>query len=200
MAFLPTDPQQRQKVLLGLLVIGMLGYAALEFVHRPRSARVAELEGRLELLLLRNQSARAFAADTAIAGLERRLAHQHEQLRWIESLVPAAEEVADLLDTIAAEARHAGIELMLLQPTGTSDEHFYSRRSYDLAVVGHYHDIGYFLSRIASLPRIIRPRGLSLVPRQQSDHGGSPALEARFSIETYVLPSPALATADDHAR
>jgi Tfp pilus assembly protein PilO len=57
-------------------------------------------------------------------------------------------------------------------------------------VAGAYHDIGYFLGRIGSLPRIITPRGLSLAIKSEDERSGNPQLEARFSIETYVLPIP----------
>jgi Tfp pilus assembly protein PilO len=185
---LPSDSATRQKVLLAVMLIGGLGYVTYEYLHTPRATEVAALEERLESLQLKNQAARALTHGEGVADVERQLAMYREQLIAVEGLIPLSEEVPDLLDAISAEAQRTGIDLTLLQPTGATDEGFYTRRTYDLAVVGAYHDIGYFLGRIGSLPRIITPIGLNLQPRQDVGRDGSARVEARFSIETYVLP------------
>jgi type IV pilus assembly protein PilO len=188
MALLPTDPARRQKVLLGLLVNMLLGYAVHEYLYHPGSLEVTSREERLDVLRLQNQTARALTQGAGVADVEQQLAMHREQLVVVEGLIPLSEEVPDLLDAISSEAQRSGAELTLLQPTGAVDEGYYTRRTYDLAVVGSYHDIGYFLSRIASLPRIITPTALQLTLRQAGESGPDERLEARFSIETYVLP------------
>jgi type IV pilus assembly protein PilO len=87
------------------------------------------------------------------------------------------------------------VELTLIQPVGATEEQYYTRRVYDMAVTGGYHQIGEFLTRVASLPRIVTPTNLTVAPRADAPTGapprpGAPAeLEARFSVETYVIPS-----------
>jgi type IV pilus assembly protein PilO len=87
------------------------------------------------------------------------------------------------------EARRTGIELSLIQPTGAFEAEFYTRRTYELAVLGSYHQIAEFLTRVGSLPRIVSPTDLNLAVREAETRSGDPRLEARFTIETYVLPS-----------
>jgi Tfp pilus assembly protein PilO len=64
-----------------------------------------------------------------------------------------------------------------------------------MAVVGEYHDVGRFLSEIASLSRIVTPVQVDVQlygqPQQFPDLE-SPVL-ANFRIETYVLPDPSAA-------
>lgn len=199
MAILPSEPQKRQVVMLGVMAIGLLGYVSHSMLHSPRAERVAELETRLESLQLQNQSARAISHGAGVADVERRLEVYREQLVAVEGLVPLSEEVPDLLDAIATEAQRTGIELTRLQPTGSTDEQFYTRRTYDLAVVGAFHDIGYFLSRIGSLPRIITPTRLNLTVSEEDERGAA-RLEARFSIETYVIPAKGPMLEESHAR
>ncbi len=193
MSLLPQDPQQRQKVLLGLLFVALVGYVVYDYVHTPRAAEVAELETRLENLQTRNQVARALAQGTGTTDIERDLALYRDQLVTVEGLIPSAEEVPDLLDAISLQAQRLGVELSLIRPSGATAEEFYTRRTYDLAVIGSYHQIGEFLTRIASLPRIITPINLALTPLAQESRGGDPRLQATFAIETYVLPAPASA-------
>jgi type IV pilus assembly protein PilO len=183
------EPQRRQRLLLGVLILGMFGYGAWEYIHKPGNERIARLEARLQRLQLQKQQAQLLLESGGLDELRRQQAEQREELQVFERLVASAAEVADLLDALAAEARWAGVELVLLQPGGSSGEVFYSRRGFDVVVVGHYHDIASFLSRVASLPRLITPRGLRLSILDESPPGTSPRLEARFSIETFVLPS-----------
>jgi Tfp pilus assembly protein PilO len=201
MTILPADPEKRKHVLLGVMVLGLAMYAAVEMLHRPRAAEVAALESRLETLQVQNTAASGLLQGAGVTDVERQLALYREHLVAVEGLVPLSEELPDLLDAIALEAQRTGIELTLLQPTGATEEQFYTRRTYDLAVVGGYHDIGYFLARIGSFPRIITPLGLNLTFKGDEERTGAPRLEARFSIETYVISvtSPTLVEGIAHA-
>jgi type IV pilus assembly protein PilO len=185
------DPQKRNKILIGLLLIGGLTYLAYDYVYRPRAEAVSALETRLVTLELQNRTARALTAQNGTDEVERRVGLHREQLRRVEGLIPSSEELPDLLDAISAEARRAGVELARIQPMGATAEQFYTRRTYEIGVYGSYHQIGEFLSQVGSLPRIITPINLNLAVRGEQTTTGNPQLEARFSIETYVLPTEA---------
>jgi type IV pilus assembly protein PilO len=182
------DPQKRNKIIIAVLLIGGLGYLLYDYVYRPRAESVAALQSRVETLELQNRTARALVAQNGTDEVERRVGLHREQLRRVEGLIPSSEELPDLLDAISAEARRTGVELARIQPSGATAEQFYTRRTYDIGVYGEYHQIGEFLSRVGSLPRIITPINLNLTVRQEDTRSGNPQLEARFSIETYVLP------------
>ena len=188
------DSPNRQVVLLAVLVVGALGYGAYQYVYLPRSAEVAELEARAERLEAQNATARQLTAREGRSDVERRLGLYREQLVQVEGLIPSSEELPDLLDAISAEAQRTGVELALIQPVGAEAEQFYTRRTYDLAVHGAYHEIGEFLTEIASLRRIITPINLNVtvMAATPGEKETQPELEAKFSIETYVLPSDEL--------
>lgn len=187
----PMDPQRKKLLLLvGVVVLGG-GYWLYDNVYTARAAEVEALESRLETLETKNAAARALSARNGQDEVERRVGLYREQLRRVEGLIPSSEELPDLLDAISAEARRTGVELARIQPTGATAESFYTRRTYELAVFGSYHDIAAFLAQVGSLPRIITPTSLNLTVRQEQPQGGSPQLEARFAIETYVLPTEA---------
>ena len=183
------DSPNRQVVLLAVLVVGALGYGAYQYVYLPRSAEVAELEARAERLEAQNATARQLTAREGRSDVERRLGLYREQLVQVEGLIPSSEELPDLLDAISAEAQRTGVELALIQPVGAEAEQFYTRRTYDLAVHGAYHEIGEFLTEIASLRRIITPINLSVTVMDAEPGQTEAQLEAKFAIETYVLPS-----------
>lgn len=192
MALPPLNPQQRQKLLLYVLLVMGLGYLFYTYLYSPRAEELAGLETRLENVRLQNQRARAVAQGVGTGDVERRLAIYRDQLRAVEGLIPSSEELPDLLDAISAEAQRTGVDLTLIQPVGATEEAYYTRRVYDVAVIGSYHAIGEFLARVASLPRIVTPINFSVAAREASGAAATaddetPRLEARFSIETYVL-------------
>lgn len=187
----------RQKIMLGVLLLGLLGYVGYTYAYQPRAQRLGELESRLEALEFQNRVARQLTEDRGRDRVERQLAEHREQLARVEGLIPSSEELPDLLDAISAEAQRTGVELALIQPSEASAEAFYTRRTYDLGVLGPYHQIAEFLTRIGSLPRIITPINLNVTVKNEGSAGEEPQLEARFSIETYVLPlAPAADTAN----
>lgn len=188
----PLDPQQRQKLLLAAALVLGGGYLFNSYVYGPRAEALATLEEELENVQLQNRSARAVTASDATADMERKLGVYRDQLKAVEGLIPSSEELPDLLDAISAEAQRTGVEVTLIQPVGAIEEEYYTRRVYDVAVLGSYHAIGDFLTRVASLRRIVTPVNLTLSSRESSAPAAAPAsesprLEARFSIETYVL-------------
>lgn len=189
------DSGSRQ-ILLGVVLAGALGYGAYSMIYQPRSAEVAALQERVERLQAQNSTARQLTEQEGRSDVEQRLAVYRKQLVQVEGLIPSSEELPDLLDAISAEAQRTGVDLALIQPVGASAEEFYTRRTYELAVNGSFHQIGQFLTEIASLPRIVTPINLNVTVRNDSTAAAAePDLQASFAIETYVLPSAGMAIA-----
>jgi type IV pilus assembly protein PilO len=195
MALPPLEPQQRKQLMYGGLFLALVAFGFYDRVYGPRKEQIAALETRLESLKTVNTRSRAITR-AGSAEMDQQLALYRQQLELAEGLIPSDEELPNLLDAISAEAQRAGVELTLIQPVGATEEQYYTRRVYDMAVVGGYHQIGEFLTRVASLPRIVTPTNLTLAA--PSRPAGAPAaapvgqpveLEARFSVETYVIPS-----------
>jgi len=194
MALPPLEPAQRKNLLYAGVMLALVGFGFYDRVYKPRQAQLAELETRLEQLNTVNTRSRAITRGSEDE-VDQQLALYRQQLEMAEGLIPSSEELPNLLDAISAEATRTGVSLTLIQPVGATEEAYYTRRVYDMAVVGEYHQIGEFLTRVASMPRIVTPTNLVLAPREgpaQSVAGTSAAevpLEARFSVETYVIPS-----------
>ena len=121
-----------------------------------------------------------------------RQAELTEKAAQLERLIPQSEEVAALLNEISAAARQSGVSDPEMRPEPNEVGAFYTKETYEIEVVGEFHDIGRFLTRIASLPRIITPKDLELVPYQGDESFLDPETEApltaRLRIQTFILP------------
>lgn len=148
------------------------------------------MRDRLETLETRNRQAQ-LTATRGGANLEEQLALYERHVMQLEQLIPASEEVPQLLRTINSEARRLNVEMATYQPEPEVPGPYYTETGYSIRAYGDYHDIGRFLTAIASLRRIITPTDLDL-----SRFTGSPSsafefeapVVATFRIKTYVLP------------
>lgn len=179
---LPEDPNQQKRLLIGLVpLLALFGY--WYFLHGGYEQELDTMQTRLENLETRNSQARMRAPQSR--QLEERLATFERHIERLEELVPRNEEVSQLLNTISERADQIGVNIVRFAPGQTQAGDHYNRRTFELMVNGSYHDLGRFLSDIGSLPRIITPTDLHLVPVARGD---GQDLEAAFLIETYVLP------------
>jgi type IV pilus assembly protein PilO len=192
MALIPDEQHKRVALVVGLLALAAL-YLLFEYWYNPRAEQIVQLETRVTQLEDQNRRAQIIAARGG-EELEERLALYERHVARLEQLIPAGEEVPALLSAIAMEAQRVRVTMDGFQPEPSQPGEFYTRESYEMSVTGEYHDVGRFLTAIASLPRIITPVDLRLEiatgapPRDDIE---SP-VRAQFRIRTYVLPGDAI--------
>lgn len=189
MALLPSNPDDQKKLLIGLVPLLIL-FGYWYFFHGANVEEVTERETRLENLERNNNTARVIASQGAVGELEQRLGLYREHIQRLEQLIPSGEEVPELLESIASSAQNTDVELALMRPEQDAAGDFYRRVTYEMGVIGEYHDIARFLTEVGSLPRIVTPIDLNLRARQEGSD-----LEASFRIETYVLPQDTMSAA-----
>lgn len=179
-------PGPRGALLAALLAT--LAAALLYREHRSRGGEVQLLEHRLQELEAGNRHARSLAPE-GTTELARRLERFGDRIARLEELIPRSEEVPALLESLAAEARRAGLgDLAFIRPGETEASPLYTKRSYEVSVEGGYHDVARFLTAIASLPRIVTPVELEMTAIPDPVMEGGSAVRAHFRIETYVRP------------
>ncbi len=188
MALLPADPKGRkQAAMLMVCLIAAGWYVAKMYALDPRQSQVELAETALARLTRQNEGAKDIIA--RVDELNSQMEILERQLRLFEELIPTSDEVPELLDAITQEARSTGVELIRLRPQASQSGEFYSRQTWEVAVLGEYHDVGRYLGRVGSLPRIIKPRGLSVTPAPmgRATRDMDAPVDVSLSIETYVL-------------
>ncbi|MGH7532394.1 MAG: type 4a pilus biogenesis protein PilO [Gemmatimonadales bacterium] len=176
-------------------VAGYLGYDGFSGVlegAKGRQEQVAAMRDSLAALTKEVDSAKAVLATGSIEQLRRRLEGYRQSLDLLRRLVPEETEVPNLLDQISTRSKIRGVELSGIRPGATvPGPPPFATNQYEIIVLGHYDQIGEFLSDIASLPRIIVPVGLNVqaastqAAQVLGDSSGA-LLSASFTIRTYV--------------
>lgn len=195
MALLPEDRNEQYRF-LAILVMAGVGALYWMYVYSPRAAELNEREDRLAQVQTQNRTAEA--RTTNLDQLRSDLNRYERQLAALKELVPERSEVARLYETIATESQTVGLELVSVTPSEARRDTagFYKRQSWEMEVEGRYHDVGHFLTEVASLDRIVRPSVESIELAGgggSSGAGESPPVSVRLNLETYVLADTASA-------
>jgi len=188
MALLPTDPKQQQ-ALAAVAVSLVILYVANSFWYSDAKQEVETQEARLETIQTQNRTAQTLAI-SAGQGVEEKMALFERHIAQLEQLIPGSEEVAAVVDQMSVVAREVGVDVNLIRPEQAEPGLFYDKQTYQIRVLGEYHDIGEFLTRIASLPRIITPMDVQLDPYDDptGSLGYDSPVEVTFRIQTYIAP------------
>ena len=187
----PTDPQQRNMMVGGIVAL-LLVVPFTMYLVTPKQEANAIVQTRLDGLNTQNLQAGVILAQGG-GDLEERMALYERHVARLEQLIPAQEEVANLLNDIQTQARLVNVEVQSLDPEPTEPAGPYNRTGYAMSVVGEYHDVARFLTEIASLSRIVTPVqvDLELAPNPLAYPDMESPVTATFRIETYVLPDQA---------
>lgn len=186
MALLPQDPRDQYR-LLGVILFLALGALYWLYVHQPRAAELDELEQRVEAIEQQNQLAEARMEN--LDQVRRDLELGERQFARLQRLVPERSEVPAIYEEIASESQALGLELVNVVPEEALPDTtgYFMNQNWDMEVEGQYHDVGQFLTRVASLPRIVRPEVEEIQPTEQTESGRQ-LVSARFGLATYILP------------
>ncbi|CAH9014428.1 type 4a pilus biogenesis protein PilO [Candidatus Nitrosacidococcus sp. I8] len=69
--------------------------------------------------------------------------------------LPDKAEISNLLTDISQAGKASGLEFEFFRPGQEKIERFYAELPIQIQVLGHYHQLGEFISKVAALPRIV---------------------------------------------
>lgn len=186
MGFLPDDPKDQQR-LLGIILPLALAALFYFYVYRSRGSELLELEERISDMEAQNEIARARTAN--LDGLRDDLVLVERRFAVLERLVPTGAEIPELYEAIASESEALNLDMRNVIPIEAAADsgEYFMRQNWEMEVEGSYHDIGRFLTRVASFDRIVRPQVREIRPVQGADPRAQP-VTVYFELETFVLP------------
>ena len=193
MALLPQD-RQSQVMLLITLAMGGLGWAFWTYWAQPTGAEIAATSTTIDSLQAVIDRAKQDLASGTVEDLRRKVEEYTALLSVMRRLVPEKNEVPALIDDISTKAKVRGVTIGRIEPFAVEPGQPFDTYKYRLEIIGHYDQLGEFLSDIASLPRIIVPQDVILKTAQAQaqrllgDTLGA-LLEAQFAIRTFVKAS-----------
>lgn len=190
MALLPQDRQSQVLMLILIAVLGV-GYAFWNYWAQPTRQEITATRTEIDSLQRVIDKAKADLASGTVEDLRRKVEEYTALLGVMRQLVPEKNEVPALIDDISTKAKVRGVTIGRLEPLAVETGAPFDTYRYRLEIIGHYDQLGEFLSDIASLRRIIVPQDVIFKPAQAQamrllgDTLGA-LLEAQFAIRTFV--------------
>lgn len=190
MALLPQDRQSQVFLLITIALAGMF-WAFWNYWAGPTTQQIAATRTQIDSLQTVVDRAKQDLASGTVEDLRRKVEEYTALLGLMRRLVPDKNEVPALIDDISTKAKLRGVTIGRIEPQAVEPGQPFDTYKYRLEILGHYDQLGEFLSDIASLPRIIVPQDVLLKPAQQQaqkfvgDTLGA-LLEAQFAIRTFV--------------
>jgi type IV pilus assembly protein PilO len=147
------DRPAKQKI--AALSAALLAVAVLDwqYWYGPRQRELAELQS--EVTQRRADFEAKRAKTNARADAERQLKDLDAELKRASARLPDQREIADLLSSVAASARSAGLDIVLFRQKPEVTHDFYADVPVEMQIRGTYHDVATFLDRVKRLDRIV---------------------------------------------
>ena len=188
MAILPTKQRDQVMVLVTILaaaLVGMFWY----FVYDPKSSDLDKLALHVDSLDQLNQKAKAEMAKGTVEQVREQARASRDNLDLMRTLVPAANEVSNLIDQVSTAARRAHLDVGTLEPEPVIEGELFDTYRYRLRLTGAYNDIAEMLTNIGSLNRIVTSLNVQLTAPQGATPtpAGKQMLTSTFEIQTYVV-------------
>ena len=199
MALIPQDKQSQVFLLLTVALAGV-GWAFWDYWMKPTGEQISATRTTIDSLQQVIDRAKSDLASGTVEDLRRKVEQYTALLAVMRRLVPDKNEVPALIDDISTKAKVRGVTIGRIEPQAVEPGPPFDTYRYRLEIIGHYDQLGEFLSDIASLQRIIVPQDVNLkaantqAQKLIGDTTGA-LLEAQFMIRTYVKaaappPSP----------
>ena len=184
----PTDAKQRNWMLGGIaFLVAIVPFRM--YLLAPVEEENVLVDAHVATLDEQNRRARVQAARGG-GELEERNRIYERHVQKLEELIPSSDNFGTLADDISNVGRLTDVRIDRMDPEPPEPVAFYDKRSYDMAAIGEYHNVGRFLTAIASLSRIVTPVEIDI--RVYDQAGRYPDMVSpvivTFRIETYVVP------------
>ena len=97
------------------------------------------------------------------------------------SQLPSKTEVPGLLEDITGKGERNGLRINRIDLLDEQTQNFYTELPIAIEATGSYHDLGAFISGLASLPRIVTLHDFQIL----GDDASAPLLEMKIRAKTY---------------
>ena len=178
------SPSVQKILLIAFIAVGGL-YAYYNFVYVPRSNRIVKYEYDIEKeqQLLRKGKRIAANFQTVQDDYSRLMASWDIAIE----LLPTAQEMDGLLKTVSEKGRARDVNFLLFRPKDPIEKPYYWEYPIQIKTLSKYHNLGSFLTDVATLDRIVNVNNINL-SSYTPPKGRSPyTVEADFEAVIYVF-------------
>jgi type IV pilus assembly protein PilO len=137
-------------------------------------------ESKKEVQLKKDFENKAFQVDN-LDEYREQMVEMEQSFESILKQLPRDTEVPGLIDDISLAALNNGLDLKVISPQKQVTTEFYNELPIQIEVEGDYHELGAYVSSVASLPRIVTLHDFSISTKGKD----SDTLSLKILAKTY---------------
>lgn len=167
-------------VLVFALVVGAVYYFdTTEQIQRLEAAERDELD-------LRGEFEEKQRKAVNLEDYRMQMTEMCESFRGMLRQLPTNTEIPGLIDDISQSEAYSGLEFKETRYLKERKAEFYTEKPFSIEVLGDYHQLGLFVSRVSSLPRIVTLHDLSIeAPKRRGSQAQTDKLTLKVRAKTY---------------
>ncbi len=175
-------PRSKKIILLAVILLALAG-VYYYFLYTPEKQDLDVLEAKYNTLAKQLQESKDIHRD--LEKFEAEVTKLNEELAVVRTQLPDEKEIPDLLRNVSSLGKESNLEFTLFRPKPEEPQQFYARVPIDLAVIGHYHDLGIFFDKVSKLPRIINVVDFNMTRAKEARAKDDSAVRASCLLNTY---------------
>lgn len=171
--------EQITQVVGGVVLAGVFGYFYLFYFWLPTAKTIEVSTKKVSSMEADINKARMQKAK--YKDLEAKLASLRAEKEAAEKKLPREKKFPDLIRTITTLSHKYKVDIVSINPMGSSQVEYFTRVSYNIALKGNYGDVGRFLTALALEERILTSENLVVT----ATGGAETSLSAQFVLVAY---------------
>ncbi len=152
--------QALKSIFLSLILICVVAYGFSTYMYKPMREKGRELDQKIVEKQRELDETKKIVDNLDIKRAE--FEKVKKELEFVIKRLPSKQEMPQLLETITKMALKSNIELLSFKPQPSVSKEVYEEVPVSLYIKGTYHSIGFFLTEIGNLERIITPSNVNL--------------------------------------
>lgn len=179
-----------QRIVISVVLVIIMGVVFEFGILRAKRKKIKEFTSTYTELNTRVEKARNVAGK--YKSLEMRLDSLNKEWDMLERKLPQEEEIPSLLNSLARLGEMTNVEFLLFKPLPKDIHEYYTANPIEIKLMASYHQLGFFLSRIINMERLVNISNLTLAPppKKSKEAKQGITLEASFIATAYTITKP----------
>ena len=172
-----------KKILILIAIVAAIGGIYYYFLFAPQCKQLTRIERKYKKAQLTLSQSEQVASQ--LERFEKEIAALQIDFKIAARKLPNSREIPRLLMKITKLGKEAGLEFLLFQPQAEKPVKFYAEVPIDIEVVGGYHALSNFFTKICTMPRIVSIGDFDMHDYKLVDDRDT--IKTRFKAITYTF-------------
>jgi type IV pilus assembly protein PilO len=164
---------------LGMIMGAQYFYPNFSQIAEKNEGKQSELD-ELNIKIQEGQRAAKMRAE-----LQAETDRLNLQLASLRRILPTEPEAGALIKWLESQAGRFNLNIKQLSEANIARDEFYKEYTYNMEIVGNYHDLGRFLDVIGKHDRILNVRGMRITANEGADRLQR-SIRSSFTTATFV--------------